>query len=94
VHLRFGWFWVGLGLNFNEKPPCLLSFGFLRLAAHDVERARSTHTALLAKKAQRQTIIAGDVASAVEDENRIRALKEYETLRDKLLKQKKKYERD
>jgi len=50
--------------------------------------------ALLAEKAGKQTIEAGDVASAVEEENRVRKLKEYEALRDKLLNLKKKYERD
>jgi Cdc6-like AAA superfamily ATPase len=50
--------------------------------------------ALLADIAQRQTIEAGDIASAVEDENRVRKLKEYEALRDKLLNLKKKHEKD
>jgi Cdc6-like AAA superfamily ATPase len=50
--------------------------------------------ALLADTARRQTIEAGDIASAVEDENRVRKLKEYEALRDKLLNLKKKYEKD
>jgi cell division control protein 6 len=50
--------------------------------------------ALSAEKARRQTIEAGDIASAVEEENRVRKLRELETLRDKLLKLKKKYEKD
>jgi Cdc6-like AAA superfamily ATPase len=50
--------------------------------------------ALLADTAQRQTIEAGDIASAFKDENRVRKLREFEALRDKLLKLKKKYERD
>jgi cell division control protein 6 len=50
--------------------------------------------ALLAEKAGKQTIDASDVASAVEEENRVRKLREYEGLRDKLLKLKKKYQRD
>jgi Cdc6-like AAA superfamily ATPase len=50
--------------------------------------------ALLTERAQRQTIIAADVASAVEKENRIRKLKKIEALRDKLRKQLKQYERD
>jgi len=50
--------------------------------------------ALMAEKARRQTIEAGDVASAVEEENRVRKLRDLETLRDKLLKLKKKYEKD
>jgi hypothetical protein len=37
---------------------------------------------------------AEDVASDVENENRIRKLKEIEALKDKLVKQMKKYERD
>jgi Cdc6-like AAA superfamily ATPase len=50
--------------------------------------------ALLAEKGRRQTIEAGDVASAAEEENRVRKLRDLETLRDKLLKLKKKYEKD
>jgi Cdc6-like AAA superfamily ATPase len=49
--------------------------------------------ALIAEEAQRQNIIAGDVASAVEEENRVRKLREMEALRDKLLNLKKKYEK-
>ena len=51
-------------------------------------------TLLLSDKTQNQTISATDVASAIEEENRIRKLKEMEALRDKLVKQLKKYERD
>jgi hypothetical protein len=43
---------------------------------------------------RRQTIEAGDIASAAEDENRVRKLKEYEALRDQLLKLKKKHEKN
>ena len=50
--------------------------------------------ALKAEKTQKRTIEAADVASAVEEENRVRKLRELEALRDKLLKLKKKYERD
>jgi cell division control protein 6 len=50
--------------------------------------------ALKAEKAQKRIIEAADVASAVEDENRVRKLRELEALRDKLLKLKKKYEKD
>jgi cell division control protein 6 len=50
--------------------------------------------ALLAEKAQRQTIIASDVASAVEKENTVRKFKKIEALRDKLLKQLKQYKKD
>jgi len=50
--------------------------------------------AMQAEKAQKQTIEAGDIASAVEEENRVRKLRELEVLRDKLLKLKKKYEKD
>jgi len=45
-------------------------------------------------KVRRQTIEAGDIASAAEDENRVRKLKVYETLRDQLLKLKKKHEKN
>ena len=50
--------------------------------------------ALSAEKARRQTIEAGDIASAVDEENRVRKLGDLETLRDKLLKLKKKHEKD
>jgi cell division control protein 6 len=50
--------------------------------------------ALLAEKGRRQTIEAGDVASAVEEENRVRKIRELEALRDKLLELKKKRKRD
>jgi len=50
--------------------------------------------ALLAEKARRQTIEAGDIASAVEEENRVQKIRELEALRDKLLKLKRKYEKD
>jgi Cdc6-like AAA superfamily ATPase len=50
--------------------------------------------ALNAEKAKKQVIEAADVASAVEEENRIRKIRELEVLRDKLLKLKKKYEKD
>ena len=49
--------------------------------------------ALLAEKDRRQTIEEGDVASAVEEENRVRKIRELEALRDKLLKLKKKHEK-
>jgi cell division control protein 6 len=49
--------------------------------------------ALEAEKAQKRTIEAADVASAVEEENRVRKLRELEALRDKFLKLKKKYQR-
>lgn len=47
-----------------------------------------------ADKAEKQTIEAGDIASAVEEENRVRKLKEYEALRDQLLNLKKEHEKD
>jgi hypothetical protein len=50
--------------------------------------------AMIAEKNQRETLTAEDVASALEKENRIRKLKEIEALRDKLVKQLKKYERN
>lgn len=50
--------------------------------------------AVQAEKARKQTIEAGDIASAIEEENRVRKIKELEALRDKLLKLKKKYEKD
>jgi Cdc6-like AAA superfamily ATPase len=49
--------------------------------------------ASLADKAGKQTIDAGDVASAVEEENRVRNLRELETIRDKLVKLKKEFEK-
>jgi len=56
---------------------------------------RVLHTAaLLAEKAGKQMIEAGDIASAVKEENRVCRIKELEALRDKLLKLKKKYEKD
>jgi cell division control protein 6 len=50
--------------------------------------------ALSAEKARKQTIDADDVASAVEEENRVRKIKELEALRQKLLNLKRKYDRD
>ena len=50
--------------------------------------------ALLTEKAGRQRTEAADIASAVEEENRVRKIRELEALRDKLLKLKKKYEKD
>lgn len=50
--------------------------------------------AMQAEKARKQTIEASDIASAVEEENRVCKIKELEALRDKLLKLKKKYEKD
>ena len=49
---------------------------------------------MLADKVRRKMIEAGDIASAAEDENRVRKLKVYETLRDQLLKLKKKHEKN
>ena len=49
---------------------------------------------LLAEKAGRQRTEAADIASAVEEENKVRKIRELEALRDKLLKLKKKYEKD
>jgi uncharacterized protein (DUF4213/DUF364 family) len=46
------------------------------------------------EKARKQRIEAGDIASAVEEENRIRKIRELEDLRDKLLKLKEKYRKD
>jgi hypothetical protein len=48
---------------------------------------------LEAEKARKRTIEAADVAPAVEEENRVRKLRELEALRDKFLKLKKKYQR-
>jgi Cdc6-like AAA superfamily ATPase len=50
--------------------------------------------AMQAEKAQKQKIEAGDIASAVKEENRVRKIRELEALRDKLLKLKRKYEKD
>jgi Cdc6-like AAA superfamily ATPase len=50
--------------------------------------------ALLAEKARRQTIEAGDVASAVEEENRVRKMRDLDVLEQKLLDLKRKYHRD
>jgi len=50
--------------------------------------------ALSAEKNGKQTIEADDIASAVKEENRVCRIKELEALRDKLLKLKKKYEKD
>jgi len=50
--------------------------------------------ASLADKAGRKAIGAGEVASAAEEENRIRKIRELEALRDKLLKLKRKYEKN
>jgi Cdc6-like AAA superfamily ATPase len=49
--------------------------------------------ALSAEKVQKQAISPDDIASAVKEENRIRKIKEFEALRQKLLDLKKKYER-
>jgi len=51
-------------------------------------------TALLAEKAGKQTIEASDIASAIQEENRVGRIKELEALRDKFLKLKRKYEKD
>jgi cell division control protein 6 len=50
--------------------------------------------ALLAEKAGRQRTEAADIALAVKEENKTRKFRELEVLRDKLLKLKKKYEKD
>jgi Cdc6-like AAA superfamily ATPase len=60
----------------------------IRLGFHVLITAAS-----LADKAGKQTIDAGDVASAIEEENRVRNLREVEALRDKLLKLKKEFEK-
>jgi cell division control protein 6 len=49
---------------------------------------------LLAEKTRKQTIEPTEIASAIEEENRVRKLRELEALRDKLLELKKKYQKD
>jgi hypothetical protein len=71
-------------INIHQRHPTR------RISIRDIPLA----TLLLSDKTQNQTISATDVASAIEEENRIRKLKEIEALRDKLVKQLKKYERD
>jgi Cdc6-like AAA superfamily ATPase len=50
--------------------------------------------ALVAEKDQRQTITTDDVASAIEEENRITRLQQIEALKDKLIEMKKRFSKD